>query len=1291
MCLLKGTCPAEIPDDFPTVPDDFEVRLFAREPMVRNPCAITFDAAGRLMVGMGPQYRRPTPETRGDAVFILLDRDGDGVADQRKQFAGGLNSIQGMAWRGNELWVANAPDLTVLRDTDGDDEADEYLRLYTDLGNIEHGLHGLNWAPDGKLYMSKGNSKGLNQSPDRIAPRAFRELWGMKAPEGTPDFPTPVLFDKDSYRNAFHDPDDDWGLNGGVLRCNPDGSGLEIVARGCRNPWDITFDSSFNWLGTDNDQNLGDKIFSPFFSANFGWGHPWSYDWRGDDHLPSAPSAGPLFEGSGTGIVFCDVDGYPDAYNGVYLINDWLKRVIYIYRPDWKGALMRPMDEALGWMASAGSGRSMKTSEGRSFDPVDIEIGPDGAIYVSSWGRQYGAVHDSGKMVNEGRIYKLWPSAFKPSVSTVNKLVSNEDRSIDALIADLDSRLPARRMDAQDELVRRGRGVVDALKQALDGTDKRRASETWLLWTLGRIGLRERDLDSFFVEQWKRGFNRRLQALRIVAFQARERGAREVPEFVGSGLLEENARLRHESVLALHQSGDTRWKSGLLALLGNEKDRLVYYSAWQAMRDLFSTPEKKAMLRHEHASLRRAALLSLLEDDVLADEEIQTMTKDQDPMTSFLAEKRLSGRAMPVIKGPAISQSSALASVSERSGDPTPFVLQVLENLEPSTGRPSQQALLLPGVAAYIDRAYRIQEIPESLIGQTFLQGANNDAEDSESPRMSFELMFPSTVYIADDLRGTQLPAWLERDFEATELYLRTDDARHRLYKAQLPAGKVSLGPNRVIDEAKAAYIVIIEPHYLQSQTDAYAVGEVLDLLKDASPARGRTLFHAARAANCVACHQLEGQGNVFAPDLADIAARAQPETIIRSILDPSEEITEGFASQTLETRDGEMHQGLVVGESARMITLADASGQTVDVLKATIVKRMGSNVSSMPASLADILSVAQVADIVAYLLDLPQAQIVGGKGSTQASSVVKATSVLTNEPVISPMSLHLLADGITVIMGDAPLARYYHVHPEVHRPFWAHVKTPQGLQVTRNFPPLEGLDPTDHGNMHPGLSMGFAVLNGVNFWHNREGRVMHRGYRDLEVAKGRVSFTSLQDYKDAGGEEICQEITKYVFLPNKDGYLMIWDTTFTADQAFYFGVKEEMGLALRVATPLGVKTGHGRILNAGGGVNEAGTWGKVDDWWDYAGLMSDQFVGIQLMSSPGNSQVWSHSRDYGVLVANPFPVDLKPNRGKRTLVEAGRPYRLLFGIQVHSHSREVDFIPAEAYRRFLDEVRSGP
>ena len=101
-------------EDFPLVPDDMEVRVFAQEPLVRNPCAITFDSKGRLFVGMGPQYRRPKPETEGDKVFVLYDSDQDGVADGRKAFAEGLNNIQGMVWLGDQLWIANSPDLTVV-------------------------------------------------------------------------------------------------------------------------------------------------------------------------------------------------------------------------------------------------------------------------------------------------------------------------------------------------------------------------------------------------------------------------------------------------------------------------------------------------------------------------------------------------------------------------------------------------------------------------------------------------------------------------------------------------------------------------------------------------------------------------------------------------------------------------------------------------------------------------------------------------------------------------------------------------------------------------------------------------------------------------------------------------------------------------------------------------------------------------------------------------------------------------------------------------------------------------
>ena len=148
-------------------------------------------------------------------------------------------------------------------------------------------------------------------------------------------------------------------MSGGVLRCGPGGGDLEIVSRGFRNPWDITFDDGFNWLGTDNDQTHGDKIFSPFYGSDFGWGHAWSYDWEGSDHLPTVPASGPLFEGSGTGVIYCGLESWPEKYRGVFFINDWLRREIYVYRPGWKGALMVPTKTPFEIFARAGGGRSL--------------------------------------------------------------------------------------------------------------------------------------------------------------------------------------------------------------------------------------------------------------------------------------------------------------------------------------------------------------------------------------------------------------------------------------------------------------------------------------------------------------------------------------------------------------------------------------------------------------------------------------------------------------------------------------------------------------------------------------------------------------------------------------------------------------------------------------------------------------------------------------------------------------------------------------------------------------------
>ena len=86
------------------------------------------------------QYPRNMEDTPHDRVVILIDSDDDGVADTTKTFATGFNSVQGLAWKGNDLCVANAPELTVVRDLDGDDEADESTGAATRLHQIFRAL-----------------------------------------------------------------------------------------------------------------------------------------------------------------------------------------------------------------------------------------------------------------------------------------------------------------------------------------------------------------------------------------------------------------------------------------------------------------------------------------------------------------------------------------------------------------------------------------------------------------------------------------------------------------------------------------------------------------------------------------------------------------------------------------------------------------------------------------------------------------------------------------------------------------------------------------------------------------------------------------------------------------------------------------------------------------------------------------------------------------------------------------------------------------------------------------------
>jgi len=627
------------PSQLPKVSDGFDIELMASEPLVRNPCSMAFDTRGRLFIGMGPQYRHPEPDTPGDSVMLLLDTDGDDRFDERKEFATGLNCIQGMAWNGRDLWLANAPDLTVVRDTDGDDVADVYVKVYTDLGNIEHGLCGLVWGPDGRLYMSKGNSKGLTQ-PGRIAPQAFRELWDVAAPEGTPEIPAAQTFRPADYKNTFQDPRDNWGREGGVLVCDETGQNLEIISRGFRNPWDINFDDAFNWQGTDNDQHDGDRLFTPFRGSHYGWGHSWSAGWTGHDHLPTAPITGKVFVGSGTGIVFYDADHFPESHRGVWFFNDWLRKTTFMYRPRFDGALIQPTEE--DWTEFVRGGEAL-------FKPTDIEVGPDGKLYIFGWGTDYGVKWDDDhEMANEGRVYRVsWNgSGTDPDKSSHDTGDANDEYQVPFsewntrdLIRVFRSSIPARRVRAQRELLDRGQDASQELRRELSNPHVLRAVETWVAWTLGRLPDGPRDIGEWL--QSSDRLNLVVQGLRILGHRARAMGEA-LPMDVLKWLEDSEPRVRLATVLAIQQAGHNlaepaTFSQALRTLAGEETDRVVFYAAWQTQRRLIPVDQRKRWLAHDQSGIRLAGLLSLAEDGQLTDDDVLPLISDPNEQVRAVA------------------------------------------------------------------------------------------------------------------------------------------------------------------------------------------------------------------------------------------------------------------------------------------------------------------------------------------------------------------------------------------------------------------------------------------------------------------------------------------------------------------------------------------------------------------------------------------------------------------------------------------------------------------------------
>ena len=239
------------------------VTAWASEPALANPVSFAFDGKGACYVVETNRFGDGTPDTRGfmhwldddigsrsvedrlamyakhkypayekfgETVRKLVDTTGKGVADQSTLFAGPFNKpadgvAAGVLARDGDVYLTCIPSLYKLKDTKGTGTADVTDVMSTGYGVrvqfVGHDLHGLRMGPDGKLYFSIGD-------------RGFKVV----TKEGT----------------TLSNPD-----SGAVLRCLPDGSKLEIVHIGLRNPQELAFDELGNLFTYDNNSDSGDQ------------------------------------------------------------------------------------------------------------------------------------------------------------------------------------------------------------------------------------------------------------------------------------------------------------------------------------------------------------------------------------------------------------------------------------------------------------------------------------------------------------------------------------------------------------------------------------------------------------------------------------------------------------------------------------------------------------------------------------------------------------------------------------------------------------------------------------------------------------------------------------------------------------------------------------------------------------------------------------------------------------------------------------------------------------------------
>lgn len=959
-------------------PEGFQVTVFAAEPDVRQPIAMTFDDRGRLWVAESYTYaevRTGFAEDQRDRIVIFEDRDHDGRFDQRTVFIDGLQRLTSIELGFGGVWALTSPNLVFIADRDGDDRPDnpttpavvkldgfEWKRNHHTVAN------GLRWGPDGWLYGRHGI-----QAPSAL---------------GAPGTPVEQRAQ----------------INGGIWRYHPQRQTVEIVCHGTTNPWGLDWNAQGEpffintvighlWhvipgahyrrmYGNDLVPNIYEVIEQHADHVHWASGlEDWN-SWRRVGTTPASSAAGGGH--AHTGLLFYSGDNWPAEYRG---------RLLTI---NFNGRRLNS-DEVVRTPSGSGYVGKHRPDLGFSADPwfrgIDLIEGPDGAVYIADWSDTGECHDDDGVFRNSGRIYKVTHGrAAPPRFDDLHRRTGADLLPMLDLATEFYPRHARRRL--QELAVNRTPNDPDVarLRDALLEKFKRATSEIErlrTLWSLYAVGAADAALLRAQLESPQEHV--RAWAIRLlvddpaaVATNAATRSAliaragTEPSAFVRLALASALQRIPLEDRAALARP--------LLRQRADAADHNLPAMLWYGIEPLAATnPAQLAelgsicelpltrrclsrrLMQERTSPPHQAALAALLKNvaaqpaahgdilhglsDALKGQRRLPAPPGWDAVSPAFAANRApevqahfrtigavfaDPHAAEALRAAAVDQ---LLSIDERRN----ALRSLIETRDAKLASVCEPLLATPGLAPTAADGLALESDPalaDRVLGQ-WSRLAAADRGAVLSSLLSRRTWAERVLQAIGDRRvpGTDLTAFHARQIRGFK-DPKLDQQLATRWGAARESGAESAA--RIADWKRRLSPAV---------------------LKAADPAHGRAVFKTV----CGVCHTLNGEGARIGPELTG-SARDNLDYLLSNIVDPSAVVAREYQMVTVSLKDGRALSGLIRSRSADTLTM-QTLGETLSLPVGDVIESQESAVSMMPDGLLEALPESDVRALFAYLM----------------------------------------------------------------------------------------------------------------------------------------------------------------------------------------------------------------------------------------------------------------------------------------------------------------------------------